>query len=224
MDATRPQEVLASIPFFAGLDHDQLEGLVRVSETKRYEKGATLFRQGDAGGSLFVILEGRVKAVLSEEDGREVTLAYLGQGEIVGEMALFDPEEKRSATVVATEGSVLMVLSGARFFEAIQANPGTALAMIRTLSHRLKETSRRVAGLIFLDTVSRLTRFLLDSAEKDGRRLADGSVLIPRPTQEEIAHYIGTSRETVNRLFKELEGQGFIRVVGRKILLYRQAL
>lgn len=214
-------EALRSVPLFKGLSPKQLESIHAVSQTKEFAKETLLFREGDCGDSLYLVLSGRVKALLMAEDGREVILAFLGPGEIVGEMALFNPEERRSATVVTAEPSSLLILSGRQIMEVILQNPLIALSILRTLTARLRDTSSRIANLIFLDTFSRVGNYLLKMAEQDGRRLADGSYLVNRPPHHEIADYIGSSRETVSRALKELEHQGLIKVVGKKVILYR---
>lgn len=214
-------EILRKVPLFADLDSAHLESILRVTETRSIPRGQVLFSEGDRGDSLYLVLAGRVKAALIAEDGRELILAILGPGEIVGEMALFDLEEQRSATVVTLEDCQFLTLSGAQFKSVLNQNPAIAITLLRTLSARLKETSSRIANLIFLDTYSRVGRYLLDLAKRQGKRLADGSVLVTRPPQQEIAHYIGSSRETVSRALKDLEKQGLIRLAGRKILLFR---
>jgi CRP-like cAMP-binding protein len=214
-------QALKSVPLFSGLSATQLESIHRVSQTREFPKETLLFREGDQGDSLYLVLSGRVKAVLMAEDGREVILAFLGPGELVGEMALFDPEERRTATVVTAEQSSLLILSGRQFMEVILQNPSIALSILRTLTRRLKDTSSRIANLIFLDTYSRVGTYLLRIAEQEGRKLADGSFVVNRPPHHEIAHFIGSSRETVSRALKELEHEGLIKVVGKKVILYR---
>jgi CRP-like cAMP-binding protein len=212
---------LRSVPLFSGLSSTQLESIHRVSQTREFPRETLLFREGDQGDSLYLVLSGRVKAILMAEDGREVILAFLGPGELVGEMALFDPEERRTATVVTAEPSSLLILSGRQFMEVIMQNPSIALSILRTLTRRLKDTSSRIANLIFLDTYSRVGTYLLRIAEQEGRKLADGSFVVNRPPHHEIAHFIGSSRETVSRALKELEHEGLIKVVGKKVILYR---
>lgn len=214
-------EALRSVPLFRGLSPKQLESIHAVAQTQELPKEAVLFREGDTGDSLYLILSGRVRAVLMAEDGREVILAYLGPGEIVGEMALFNPEERRTATVVTAESSKVLILSGHQIMEVLLQNPPIAISLLRTLTQRLRDTSNRIANLIFLDTFSRVGRYLLTLAEREGRRLADGSFVVNRPPHHEIAEFIGSSRETVSRALKELQHQGLIRVVGKKVILYR---
>jgi len=112
-------DALRSVPLFEGLNPKQLDSIHAVAQTREYDKETILFREGDTGDSLYLILSGRVKALLMAEDGREVILAFLGPGEIVGEMALFNPEERRTATVVTAESSTLLILSGQQIMKVI---------------------------------------------------------------------------------------------------------
>jgi CRP/FNR family transcriptional regulator, cyclic AMP receptor protein len=215
------ENVLRSVPLFSGLSRSQLESILAVSQTREFPKDTLLFREGDRGDSLYLVISGRVKAVLLAEDGRELILAFLGPGELFGEMALFDPEERRTATVISAEQSSLLILSGKQFMGLLMENPAIALSLLHTLTRRLKDTGIRIANLIFLDTYSRVGGYLLKMAEQQGRRLADGSLVLTRPPQQEIAHFIGSSRETVSRALRELEHQGLIRMIGKKIILNR---
>ncbi len=216
-----PVEVLRAVPFFAGLNQNQLETVQRVSEIQHFPKDAILFREGDRGNALYVVLSGRVKVVKLADDGREFILASFGPGELFGEMALFDADEKRTATVVTFEPSSLLVISGKLFMAMLMENPAISLSLLRTVTQRLKESSARFANLIFLDTYSRVGNYLVKMAQDGGRRLADGSLVITRPPQQEIADFVGSSRETVSRALKELEHQGLIRMIGKKVILSR---
>jgi CRP/FNR family cyclic AMP-dependent transcriptional regulator len=214
-------DVLRKVTLFSHLEPKQLAAVRNAAQVKKIPKDTILFCEGDRGDMLYLILEGRVKATLLAEDGREVILSALGPGELVGEMALFDLEERRSATVITTEDAELLTLSGQKFLEVLGENPAISLSVIKSLSSRLREASRRIGNLVFLDTYSRVGRYLLDIGKQEGRYLADGSLLIRRPTHQDIASFIGTSRETVSRAIKELQNQGLLRVVGRKVILHR---
>ena len=214
-------KLLEGVPLFSGLSPGELKSIVEVSQVRSLEKDSVVFRQGDRGDFLCLVLSGRLKAILLGEDGREVILSHFGPGEIVGEMAVLDSEEERSATVVAAEETTLLTLSGREFMSVLRANPAMSLAVLQTVVGRLRETTRRMGSLIFLDTASRVGNYLAAIAKKQGKRLADGSVLVTRPTQQEIAHYIGASRETVSRALSDLEHHGLIRMIGKKVILYR---
>lgn len=214
-------ELLRKVGFFAKLEAKDLAAVRDAAQIKKVPKSTILFCEGDRGDALYLVLQGKVKASLLAEDGREVILSLLGPGELVGEMALFDMEERRSATVETMEDSELLVLSGAQFLKVLEGRPAIALSVIRTLARRLRDTSSRIRSLVFLDTYSRVGRFLLDLAQEQGRELADGSLLVSRPTHQEMANFIGATRETVSRALTELQQQGLIRLVGRRVILYR---
>jgi CRP/FNR family transcriptional regulator, cyclic AMP receptor protein len=214
-------ELLKKVPLFSNLGPRELMAIKDTANVIKLPKQNILFCEGDKGDALYLILKGKVKAFLLAEDGREVVLSVLSQGEIVGEMAIFDLEEKRSATVETLEDSEFLTITGNKFIKVLETNPQISLSVLKTLSARLRETSSRIRSLIFLDTYSRVGRYLLDKAKTEGRELADGSVLVTRPTHEDIAGYIGTSRETVSRSLKELENQGLLRNIGRKVILYK---
>ncbi len=214
-------ELLRKVGFFSELEAKDLAAIRDVAEVRPFQKGKLLFCEGDRGDALYLVLKGKVKATLLAEDGREIILSLLGPGEIVGEMALFDAEERRSATVETLEDSELMVLSGQAFLGVMASRPGIAMNVIRTLSQRLRDTSCRIRNLVFLDTYSRVGRYLVELARKQGRELADGSLFVMRPTHQEIANYLGTTRETVSRSMHDLQEQGLLRVVGRRVILYR---
>jgi len=214
-------ELLRKVGFFAKLEAKDLAAVRDAAQVRKVPKNTLLFCEGDRGDALYLVLQGKVKASLLAEDGREVILSVLGPGELVGEMALFDLEERRSATVETLEDSELLVLSGVQFLKVLEGRPAIALSVIRTLSHRLRDTSSRIRSLVFLDTYSRVGRYLLDLAQQQGRELADGSLLVLRPTHQDIANFIGTTRETVSRALGELQSQGLIRLVGRRVILYR---
>ena len=214
-------ELLKKVPLFTNLGPRELMAIKDTASVIKLPKQNILFCEGDRGDALYLILKGKVKAFLLAEDGREVILSILDSGEIVGEMAIFDLEERRSATVETLEECEFLTISGDKFVKVLENHPQIGISVIKTLSRRLRDTSSRIRNLIFLDTYSRVGRFLLERAKTEGRELADGSVLVSRPTHEEIAGFIGTTRETVSRSLKELENQGLIRNIGRKVILYK---
>lgn len=216
-------KLLQAVPLFSGLSEGELKSIVAVSQVKSLAKDAVVFRQGDRGDYLCLVLKGRLRALLLGEDGREVILSHFDPGDIVGEMAVLDSEEERSATVVAAEATEILTLSGREFMSVLRTNSAMSLAVLQTVIRRLRETTTRMGSLIFLDTASRVGNYLTAIAKKQGRRLADGSILVTRPTQQEIAHYIGASRETVSRALGDLEQHGLIRMIGKKVILYRVA-
>jgi CRP-like cAMP-binding protein len=154
-----------------------------------------------------------VKVVLIGEDGREVILSVLGEGDFFGEMALID-DEPRSAHVIAMSDSTLLVLRREDFQGLLMQTPGIALAMLRELTRRLRRVDEKVGSLVLLDVNGRVARLLLDLAEEAG-----GERITRRLTHHTIAQMIGSSRETVSRTMRELVDKGFIEVSRRDIVI-----
>ena len=185
-------------------------GLVRA-----YPKGAIIITEGDPSDSIYVILSGRVKVYLSDEQGREVVLDEHGPGNYVGEMSFDDLP--RSASVMTLEPSTLSVVSGKAFRAFIAADPDATLHLIRNLIHRARVASSNIRSLALLDVYGRVARLLLDLAvDKDGRQVVEQPY-----TQQELAQRVGCSREMVSRIFKDLVAGRYIRLEGRKIHIER---
>lgn len=213
-------ETLKRVPLFKDLTDTDLMSIQEATTTRRLHTGEILFYEGDKGDTLYAILEGKIKVTILAEDGREVIISMLDKGEIFGEMALFDLEEKRSATAMATEPTTLLSLMGKDFLKVLEGNSQLTMRILRTMTGRLKNATRRISSLILLDTYARITRYLLDLAEEKGRLLLDGSVMVEKPPHHVIAGTLGTSRETVCRTLKELEAQGILTMSAHDIIIH----
>ena len=212
------KELLQTVPLFSELSEEALGSLAGLASRRRYPKDTVVFFENEEGDSLFMIFEGRIKVTILGDDGREIILTMLGPGDLFGEMALLD-NEPRSATAIAVEESELMSLHRTDFQAVIAENPEVSAALIRVLSARLRHANHQISTLALLDVYGRVARVILDMAREEGRRLKDGQIAFRRATHQEIANRIGTTRETVTRMLKDLERQGLIRVEGREIVL-----
>jgi len=212
------KELLQTVPLFSELSEEALATLSRLAARRRYPKDTVVFFENEEGDSLFMILEGRIKVTILGDDGREIILTMLGPGDLFGEMALLD-YEPRSATAIAVEESELLSLQRADFQTVLGDNPEVSSALIKVLSARLRRANHQISTLALLDVYGRVARVILDMAREEGRRLKDGQIAFRRATHQEIANRIGTTRETVTRMLKDLERQGLIRVEGREIVL-----
>ena len=170
--------------------------------TRTVPRGHTVFREGDAGDRLFVILDGKVKIWRSAADGRENLLAVLGAGEMFGELSLFDPGP-RTASVSAVTDSRLASLDHDDLRPLLLDRPAVAGQLLRALAQRLRRTNESIADLVFTDVPGRVAKALLDLAEKFGTEEADGTRVQHDLTQEELAQLVGASRETVNKALSE---------------------
>jgi CRP/FNR family transcriptional regulator/CRP/FNR family cyclic AMP-dependent transcriptional regulator len=176
----------------------------------------------DAGDSLFIIFRGQVKVSIINEDGREVILAMLGPGDFFGEMSLLDGKP-RSANVIATEETELLTLFRSDFLHLVERLPEVAVKVIAALTARLRKADRKIESLALMDVSGRVATVLLQIAEESGTVTPRGVAIRSRPTQQELANMAGTSRETVSRVLKRLEEQGYIATQGREIVILREA-
>jgi CRP/FNR family transcriptional regulator/CRP/FNR family cyclic AMP-dependent transcriptional regulator len=155
------------------------------------------------------------------EDGREVILSLLGEGAVFGELSLLDGKP-RSANVVATQDMELYMVRRADFLQLIYKVPQIAVGLLAELAARLRKTDRKIEGLALLDVTNRISETLLQLADEQGTEIELGVTLASRPTHQQLANMSGTTRETVSRVLKRLEGQGYISAEGRSITILRE--
>jgi CRP-like cAMP-binding protein len=212
------REVLRTVPIFSELSDQDISSLAHLAIRKRYPKDTVVFFENEEGDFFFTILEGRIKVTILGDDGREVILSVLGPGDFFGEMALLD-NEPRSATAIAVEESELLSLHRNDFQSVLNDNRSITTALIRVLSARLRRANHQISTLALLDVYGRVARVIVDMAREEGKRLRDGRIAFRRATHQEIANRIGTTRETVTRMLKDLERQGLIHVEGKEIVV-----
>ena len=206
--------LLNNISLFAELSESDMEAITKLAVTRNYPKNTMVICEGDQSDSLFVVLSGKVKVFLSDEEGKEVTLNVQGEGEYFGELALLD-NAPRSASVVTVEQTRLTVISKSAFEECMEKNPGIALKICKGLARRLRELSENVRSLALMDVYGRVARILLEmSEEKDGKKM------IPQKlTQRDIASMVGASREMVSRILRDLSIGGYITIKNKIITI-----
>src|SRR5262245_7159081 len=211
------KELLRTVPIFAELSDEDITSLARLTTRRRYPKDTVVFFENEEGDSFFMILEGRIKVTILGDDGREIILSVLGPGDFFGEMALLD-NEPRSATAIAVEESELLILQRTDF-QGVATKRTITGALIRVLTARLRRANHQISTLALLDVYGRVARVILDMAREEGKRLKDGRIAFRRATHQEIANRIGTTRETVTRMLKDLERQGLIQVEGKELVV-----
>src|SRR3990167_4052825 len=206
--------VLRNVPLFSGLDEAELEKLSKLAGRKRVERSAFVVRAGDSTDSLYVLISGRAKVTNTDEEGREIILAWLGPGESFGEMGLIDGSP-RSANVVASEACELLVLSKEAFQRCLQDNFPVAQKLMQILVRRLREADRKIESLALLDVYGRVARLLLDMSEVvEGNR-----VVKKKMSKQDMAKMIGASREMVSKVMRDLELSGYIRYDGDLLVI-----
>lgn len=205
----RDPALIRGIPLFAGLTETESTVLGRLLRNRRYERGDTVFRQGDPGTCLYLIASGVVKITRQHTDGREIILALLEVGDVFGELALLDGETRSADAVVQASGE-LLVLDRDPFLDYLDKHPKVAARLLATLSRRLRHTDDLVQEAAFLEVRARLARLILSISE--GKGGAPDRLPPVRLTQGDLAALIGASRESVNRWLKVFAQKGAIRI------------
>lgn len=214
MAGTVSTAVLKAVPLFASFPEDQLRVLTTLVTRKSAPRSTTIMAGGDAIDSLYIVLSGRLKVMMSDAEGKEVILSILGPGEFFGEMGLID-DEPRSASVVTIEPCELLTIAKRDFKKSLADNFEMAMAVMRGLVKRLREADRKIGSLALLDVYGRVARLLLDMAENvDGEK-----VVTKRLPKQDIAKMIGASREMVSRVMKDLQTGGYIEMRGSTIVV-----
>ena len=212
---------LRNVPLFESLSEEDLAALAKVTITRTFSRDSVIILAEEEGDTLFIIENGQVKVSIVSEDGREVILSLLGAGAVFGELSLLDGKP-RSANVIATKDTELIMLRRADFIQLIFKVPKIATALLAELASRLRRTDRQIEGLALLDVTSRISETLLQLAGDQGVETETGIVIRNRPTHQELANMSGTTRETVSRVLKRLENQGYIQCQGRTITIVRE--
>jgi len=206
--------LLRNVPLFAGLDEEQLNVLARTIVRKNAGRNARIIGAGDPTDSLYIVISGRLKVMMSDEQGREVILSILSPGEFFGEMGLLD-DSPRSASVVTLEACELLTITKADFKRSLADNFELSLMVMRGLVKRLREADRKIGSLALMDVYGRVARLLLEMAED----INGEKVVVKKLSKQDIAKMIGASREMVSRVMKDLQLGGYIEVRGRSIAL-----
>lgn len=205
---------LQNIPLFSGLSGDELDSVVSIASKRSYPKNTIIINEGDETDSLYLILSGKVKIVLSDEDGKEITISILEPNDYFGELSLID-EEPRSARVVTMEKSQFSIIHKSDFNQVLDHNPGLVRNLLNDLTKRLRMANKNIESLALMDVYGRVARTLLQFAVEEG----DVRIIHERLTQKDIANMVGASREMVSRIFKDLTTGGYISIDSGKITI-----
>src|SRR5436190_11465669 len=200
----------------SALDDEALRPLLRRAVTRSYPKNTIILSEGDKTEGLFVIVAGKVRIFLANENGKEVTLGVEGPGEYFGEMTL--DGGPRSASVMTLEASRFLVVPRADLEAFLGEHPVFAVHVLRKLIRRVRILTENVKSLALQDVYGRFTRLLHELATEQGGKL----VVVEKLTQQEIANRIGASREMVILILKDLANGGYLSVSGKRITIEKK--
>ncbi len=193
-----------------------LEGLAAHGNTRPFRAHAILINEGDAGDSLYIVLTGRLRTYASSEDGRDVVLGEHGPGEYVGELSL--DGRPRSASVKTLEASTCCVVPGAGLRGFLAEHPDFALHLSQKLTRTVRRLTEQVKSLALQDVYGRMVRVLMELSDASG----SDRVVREKLTQQDIAERVGSSREMVNRVMKDLTAGGYVVVRDGRYVIQRK--
>lgn len=201
---------------------ENLDNFLEHCFRRRFAARSIIIHAGDVSDRLYYIVQGSVMILIEDEHGREMIVAYLNQGDFIGEMGLFDEEQAeqdRSACVKAKTDCELAELPYAKFRELTANDPDLLYVVGRQMADRLRRTTRKVGGLAFLDATGRIAAALLElCTEPDAMTHPEGMQI--KITRQELARIVGCSREMVGRVLKTLEEQGLLSVKGKTMVVH----
>lgn len=208
-----------STQILGALSKDNMNILLRNGQKKHYPRNVLIINEGEISPYAYVINSGRVEILLCDEQGREIVLSILKQGEYFGEMALID-NDVRSAAVRAMEDTELTIISKGNFRECLRTYPEIAEQIMLGLVARLREANKKISSLALMDVHARVASMLNDFAkEKDGQLVIEEKL-----THQHIANIVGASREMISRILREMVAAGQIKVDKKRIIILKKAL
>ena len=211
-------DLIRRVPLFSMLTPAQAESLAGAVGKRRFKRGEFIVEQGKKCESLFIILAGRARVVVTDRRDREVILATLHPGDYLGEMSLID-HEPHSATVEAEVQTDALVLGGEDFNRCLLENHSTMSAVLKVLVQRLRSADRKIESLALMNVYGRVASVLLESVPPNADNIR---VIREKISRQDIAKMVGASREMVSRVMKDFEEQGFIETRDDGSLLVKE--
>jgi CRP/FNR family transcriptional regulator, cyclic AMP receptor protein len=204
-----PVELLRSVPLFADLEEDELESFSHVAVPRSFPAGTRVFHEGDHSDACYIVREGAFRVTREHSDGRAITLATLGPGDIFGELAMLDGEV-RSASVEALDDGELLALPAGDVRSLLARHPDITVKLVAALVRRLRAANERISRQSFQTVPSRVAGVLSQLVAEEAPQGEGGEVTI-RMNQADLAQLAGTSRESVSRFLADLERAGVVR-------------
>lgn len=203
-------ELLRSVPLFAGLEPDELASFSQVAVPRSFPAGTRVFHEGDRSDACYIVSSGSFRVTREHSDGRAITLATLGPGEVFGELAMLD-HDVRSASAEALDEGELLALPASDVRALLARHPEISVKLVAALVRRLREANERISRQSFQTVPSRVAGVLLQLVEEESPRDGEEGEVTIRMNQADLAQLAGTSRESVSRFLADLERSGIVK-------------
>jgi CRP/FNR family transcriptional regulator, cyclic AMP receptor protein len=211
---------LAKVPLFASLKPALLDELAAKLAPKSYRRAEVIFHQDDPGSAMHIVKSGQVKIATTSPEGEEVIMAILKDSDFFGELSLLD-DKPRSANAVAMEATQTLMLRRADFTDMMARHPEMVAGVLASLAERLRRTDQLLEDAVFLDLPARLSKRLLELAQKHGVKTEKGWEIDLRLTQQDLAAALGVTRVALNKHLGRLQDDDLISLEGKRIIITR---
>jgi len=213
------KKLLRKVSLFSDLDDALLELVINVIEFKKFPKNKIVFLEGDPGSAFYFIKSGKVKVSKLSETGREIIVHILGHGDIFAEVTLFQKDAVYPATAEVIEDATIGIIRNKNLEGLVLDNPQMALELIRALTSKIMSIQERIRHLGANDAVERTIQVLLALADGHGSKTKNGIELCVNITRQDLAAFVGTTRETTSRILSKLNQAGVIDISGKSIVI-----
>lgn len=211
-------EILKKVPIFSGLSAKDIEKIVAVTHQRKYRKDNIILIEEEAGQTMFILMSGQVKISRISEDGREVILAVMGEGDFFGELSLLDGQS-RSANVTVIKDSEMLLINREDFLSLLNEFPQIAIQLLRELASRMRKSDSQIKSLSLKNATGKVTGTIHRLAEDIGILEGNRVRIDNLPTQQDLANMAGTSRETISRVLQKLANEQYIKKEGSKLII-----
>jgi CRP/FNR family cyclic AMP-dependent transcriptional regulator len=213
------RQVLRRSSLFAKLGDTEIDAVLAHATVARHAEGDQIFAKGDPGNSMMAVLRGRVTITAPSQDGRQVVLTVMRDGDVFGEIALLDGKERTADATAATDCELLIVPRRS-LFSLLERRPDLCIDLLIVLCERLRRTNEQVEDLAFLDLESRIAKVLVRLAEENGAGQSPTRPVGVKISQRALGELVGGSRESVNKHLQEWKRSGFIEIEKGSIVIH----
>jgi CRP/FNR family cyclic AMP-dependent transcriptional regulator len=209
------QDFLATISPYSILDDQGLQALTNIAIRRNHRKNRVIIRQGDETNNMFILLQGQMRVYVEDEQGKQLTVRMLKSGDSFGEVALIG-EFPRTASVETVSDCTVAAFSRGNYLAFLRDHPDITLALAKSLANLVRDTTEELSSIALSDVCGRISHIFNKYADQQ-----EGEMRVPRFTHREIAGMIGSSREMVSKILKELEKAGYLAVAAKHYVIER---